>query len=182
MSYTLPMEIREVDATGRMLDGVAVPYDEVSYFTPNPDGERVRRGAFTKSAQQRLGKIFLYRGHDHAHPVGRAVSFADEPDGLHASFHIRESVLGDETIADLKDGYLPGLSVGFRPLQTRRGSAGETEIIEGQLMECSLVPMAAYDGARVLALRSAWNLDHVPQPVAFDLSPIVPGWVYRADQ
>lgn len=174
--YRLPMEIRSVDAAGRTVDGIVVPYDEISYMTPNPDGERVMRGAFTKSAEQRMAKIFLYVGHDHAHPVGRAMSFEDQGDGLRGSFHIRESTLGDQTLTDVREGYLPGLSIGFRPLQTRRGAAGETEVVEGQLMEVSLVPIAAYDGARVLAVRTAYNALRVAEPITYDLSPTMPGW------
>lgn len=179
MTYRLPMEIRGVDTDGRTVDGVVVPYDEISYLTPNPQGERVIRGAFTKSARQRGGKIFLFRGHDHGHPVGRAVDFRDEPDGLHGSFQIRESVLGDDTLADLRDGYLPGMSVGFRALQTRRGTDGAVEVVEGQLIEVSLVALSAYEGARVLALRSYYP-PTAPAQIPVDLSPVMPAWVYRS--
>lgn len=174
--FQLPMEMRESDYEARQITGVCVPYDEISYLTPNPQGERVLRGAFTKSIRQQGGKIFLFRGHDHSHPVGRSVSFSDEADGLHGTFQIRESVLGDEVLADLKEGYLPAMSIGFRALQTRRGSNGETEIVEGMLKEVSLLPMGAYDSARVLALRSASASLEIPQVV--DLSPVVPGWAY----
>jgi HK97 family phage prohead protease len=172
----LPMEIREFNDSGRTIEGICIPYDETSYLTPNPDGERVKRGAFTKSAEQRLGKIFLYVGHDHAHPIGRTTKFEDRADGLAATFHIRESVLGDQALTDVREGYLPGLSVGFRPLQARRASDGATEIVEGQLMEVSLVPIAAYDGARVLAVRTAWNATHGLAAPAYNLAPVVPGW------
>jgi HK97 family phage prohead protease len=91
---------------------------------------------------------------------------------------VRASVLGDETLADVREGYLPALSVGFKPLQTRRGRDGATEVVAGQLMEVSLVALGAYDGAHVLAVRTAYNLAHFPQPIRPDLSPTVPGWVY----
>lgn len=175
--HQLPMEVRGVDTDQRTVDGVCVPYDEVSFLTPNPRGERVLRGAFTKSTAQRADKIFLFRGHDHAHPVGRAVAFEDRPDGLYGSFQIRRSVLGDETISDLREGFLPAMSVGFRPVQVRRGKDGETEIVEGQLKEVSLLSIGAYEGARVLALREAYDVMHTPT-VDLDLSPVVPGWAY----
>lgn len=174
--FQLPMELRHTDPELRQITGVCVPYDEVSYLTPNPQGERVLRGAFTKSIQQAGGRIFLFRSHDHAHPVGRSVDFTDEPDGLHGTFQIRQTALGDETLDDLRDGYLPAMSVGFRALQTRRGKSGETEIVEGMLKEVSLLPIGAYDGARVLALRSPSASLEIPQVV--DLSPVLPGWVY----
>jgi HK97 family phage prohead protease len=175
--YRLNMELRDVNPDGRTLEGVVVPYDETSYLTPNPAGERVLRGAFAKSAKQRGGRVFLFRGHDHAHPVGRAVSFTDEPDGLHGTFTVRSSVLGDETLSDVREGYLPGMSVGFRPLQTRQGAAGETEVVEAQLMEVSLVAIGAYDGARVLALRHA-DYAYPPAVVLGNPPPVMPGWSY----
>lgn len=179
MIQRLQMELRDVDDDARTLTGVVIPYDETSYLTPSPGGERVLRGAFTKSARQRGDKVLLFRQHDHTRPVGRAVTFTDETDGLHGTFRVRESVLGDETLADLREGYLPGLSVGFRPIQTRRGNDGATEVVEGALMEVSLVSIGAYDGARVLAVRSLYNAVHAPQTIPLNLSPILPGWAYR---
>lgn len=178
MTWRLPMELRGVSEDARTVEGVVVPYDELSYLTPNPHGERVRRGAFTKSAAQRGDKVFLFRAHDHAHPVGKAVGFTDEADGLHGRFAIRSSVLGDETLDDIREGYLPGMSMGFAPLQTRRGHDGATEVVEGRLLEVSLVALGAYEGARVLALRTPWNTEHAPKPVPIDLSPTMPPWVY----
>jgi HK97 family phage prohead protease len=175
--FQLPMELRHTDHDSRQVHGVCVPYDEISYLVPNPQGERVLRGAFTKSIRQQRGKIFLFRGHDHAHPVGKAVEFTDEADGLHGTFEIRQSVLGDDTLSDLREGYLPAMSVGFRPLQTRRGPNGETEVVEGMLKEVSLLPIGAYDSARVLALRSPTASLDIPQVI--DLSPTMPGWAYR---
>jgi HK97 family phage prohead protease len=95
---------------------------------------------------------------------------------LHGSFSIRRSTLGDEVISDLREGYLPAMSVGFKPVQVRRGKDGETEVVEGQLKEVSLLPIGAYEGARVLQLRGAEGI-HVPT-VSVDLSPVVPGWAY----
>jgi HK97 family phage prohead protease len=173
----LPMEYRGQDLEARTLHGCCVPYDEISYLTPNPNGERVRRGAFAKSIRQQDGKIFLFRAHDHSRPIGKALGFTEEADGLHGTFHIRENLLGDEVMADLREGYLPAMSIGFRAIQTRRGPNGETEVVEGMLKEVSILPLGAYDGARVLALRNPHYAIQIPQVV--DLSPTVPGWAYR---
>jgi Escherichia/Staphylococcus phage prohead protease len=171
------MEVRHVATETRTLDGVCIPYSETSYLTPNPRGERVLRGAFRKSAEQRAGRVFLYRDHDHTSPVGRALVFTDLDDGLHGSFHIRESVLGDQTLADVADGYLPALSVGFRSVQTRSGKDGATEVVEAALVEVSLVSLPAYEGAQVLALRTAFNRVLIPDTLE-EPYPIVPAWSY----
>jgi hypothetical protein len=181
MTTRLPMEVRSVDVDARTVEGVCVPWDETSYLTPNPAGERMKRGAFNKSITQRGDRIFLYRDHDHSRPVGRSESFSDQDDGLHGTFRIRESVSGNDALVDLREGYLPALSIGFRPLNSRRGPDGATEITEAQLLEVSLVSLPAYDGARVLALRTAWNAWHIPASLDItenDLSPTMPGWLY----
>ena len=136
----LAMEVRSVDVAARNIVGRCVPYDEVSLSHPPPSGERVLRGAFTKSIAQRAGKIFLYRCHDHSHPTGRAVSFEEQADGLVGTFEVRASTFGDEVLAEVQDGYLPGLSCGFRPLQIRRAKDGVREVVEGALMEVPWSP------------------------------------------
>ena len=149
------MEIRSVDMDERTITGVCAPYDEISYLTPDPSGERIIRGAFTKSLRQRHDKIFLFRGHDHGRAVARSTSFADDESGLVGVFHARPSAIGDEALEETRDGYLPGLSVGFRNVQLRRGDDGAREVVEAALIEVSLVTIPAYDGARVLAVRHA---------------------------
>ena len=177
MTLTLAMEVRSVDAEARTIIGRCMPYNETSYLTPRLfSGERVIRGAFSKSISERAGKVFLYREHDHAHAIGRSTEWQEEADGLLGSFHIRPAPLGDEVLAELRDGYLPGMSCGFRPIKTRRGKDGVTEVTEAALLEVSLVSIPAYDGAEVLALRHKADVAAImatfgPRP-DIDLSPI----------
>ena len=91
-------------------------------------------------------------------------------------FHARPSVAGDEALEEARDGYLPGMSVGFVPVQHRRGRDGVREIVEARLLEVSLVPIPAYEGARVLAVReAAAGVEFAPLDV--DLAPILPAWI-----
>ncbi|HSS09732.1 MAG TPA: HK97 family phage prohead protease [Acidimicrobiales bacterium] len=175
----LTMEIRSVNVDARTVVGCCVPYDETSYLTPDPVGERVLRGAFAKSIKERAGRIFLYRNHDHDHAVGHAVGFDDRPDGLIGTFGIRAHPLGDDVLAELREGYLPAMSVGFRTIKARRADDGVNEIVEGALMEVSLLSLPAYAGAEVLEVRRA-DIDEImagfgPRP-DLDLSPIPTVW------
>jgi HK97 family phage prohead protease len=138
---------------GRTVEGVCVPYNETSYLTQNPAGELVRPGAFAGALGK--GDVFLFRGHDHRHPIGRAVSFTDTPAGLVGTFVVREGELGDEVLRDIAEGYLPAMSVGFQPIEMHRGPGGETVITRARLREVSLLPIGAYEGAKVLQLRAA---------------------------
>lgn len=173
----LTMEIRNVNVDERTITGVCAPYDEVSYLVPDPSGERIRRGAFAKSLRQRHDRILLFRGHDHSRAVARSRTFDDAEHGLVGIFHARPSVLGDEALEEARDGYLPGMSVGFRPLQTRRGDDGVREIVEAALLEVSLVTIPAYEGAAVLAVRGRAEESLAFAPIVLeDGPPTLPWW------
>jgi hypothetical protein len=169
------MEIRSVDIDERTITGVCAPYDEVSYLVPDPAGERIMRGAFSKSLRQRADRVLLFRGHDHSRAVARSRSFDDNDAGLVGVFHARPSSLGDEALEEARDGYLPGMSVGFRTLQARRGDDGVREVVEAALLEVSLVTIPAYEGAAVLAVRGAEAFTFAPI-VLEDGPPGMPWW------
>ncbi len=77
-----PMSVTTVDTPGRIVDLLAVPYNEMSFMTPNPAGERVVLGAFAAACRDPK-KVLLFRGHDHQHPIGRAIALWEADDGLH---------------------------------------------------------------------------------------------------
>jgi len=141
-----------VNAPGRIVDVLAVPYGELSMLTGHPAGERVQFGAFA-AACQHPEKVLLFRGHDHAHPLGRAIALWEEPDGLHGTFMVRPTLAGDELLADVLDGYVLAASIGFRATTVGRGREGELIVLEADLREVSLLSIGAYDGAKVLAVR-----------------------------
>ena len=89
MSDYLAMELRAVSMDERTITGVVAPYDEVSYLVPDPKGERVIRGAFKKSILQRPTKIPLCRNHEHGRAIGMSREWADGPEGLTGTFHVR---------------------------------------------------------------------------------------------
>jgi hypothetical protein len=171
------MEIRNVNMDERTITGVCAPYDEISYLVPDPNGERIMRGAFNKSLRQRSDKVLLFRGHDHNRAVARSRAFSDNDAGLVGIFHARPSLIGDEALEEARDGYLPGMSVGFRPLQERRAADGAREIVEAALLEVSLVTIPAYEGAAVLAVRGRAEESLAFAPVVLDDGPpLMPWW------
>ena len=176
----LAMEIRTVDPEERTLVGVVAPYDEVSYLVPDPGGERIMRGAFAKSIRQRADKIPLHDNHGTVRRLGLSRTFDDGTDGLVGLFGINEGPRGDEALEELRHGYFGGLSVGFQPLVVTRGDDGVREIREAKLMEVSLVGMPAYEGAGIVAVRNAQDLDDLlapfRNPPAVNLEPIRPLW------
>jgi len=179
----LGMELREVNEPQRLIIGVVAPYDEVSYLTPDPNGERMRRGCFAKTLGQRREKIPLLRRHDQALKLGRSRDWRDDAAGLFGEFVVNPGDAGDALLADCRDGYLDGLSAGWLPLGRTRGRDGVSEITEAKLIEVSAVAVPAYEGAALLAVRSAQDLDAMLAPFlappAVNLEPIPP-LVYRS--
>ena len=176
---TLTMELRAADVDARTIDGIVAPYDAVSYLVPNPGGERIMRGAFAKSIRQRSARVPLFRHHDHSRAVGLSSAWDDGSSGLAASFAVRSGTVGDEILEEARDGYLSGLSVGFKELIGSRGKDGVHEVREAQLVEVSLTAVPAYAEATVTAVRSA-SVEDIramfgPAPVV-NLSPLPPLW------
>ena len=155
----LPMEIRSVDTVERLMTGIVAPYDEVSYLAGDPAGERIIRGAFARSIQQRGNKIPLHDNHSTGRRLGISRRFDDGASGLVGTFAINEGDRGDEFMKELKQGYFGGLSIGFQALVVTRGDDGVREVREAKLVEVSAVGMPAYSGAELVAVRRAQMLE-----------------------
>lgn len=174
--HVLAMELRDVRTTERLVVGVVMPYNEVSYLTPDPMGERVLRGCFARSIAARGGKVPLVRGHDHAgRRYGVSQSFAEQPDGLVGTFRVNDGEPGDVLLEDCRNGYLPAMSCGFQPVRTQRGADGVREVVEAKLVEVSMVGVPAYEGAAMLAVRAAQPIvPAFPPRPDVNLEPIAP--------
>lgn len=176
-AWPIDLELRSVDVEGRTVEGIVVPYDETTFLTDNPAGERFARGSLDRTVRDRGRRVKLYRSHDHSHAVGVPLGFdAAHKRGLWASYRIAQTPAGDEVLAEIREGVLDSFSIGFRPLQFRNGRDGSREVTEAALHEVSIAPMGAYDGARVLALRTPTDapalLPPMPQ-VNFDPLPML---------
>jgi uncharacterized protein len=150
----LMMELRAVDEGGRTVVGVVAPYDEVTYIGPERDGEKIRRGAFKRSLGQRK-RVPLLRNHDTDRTLGWSKAFVENEAGLEGTFVVNDGGPGDDLLDELRQGYLTGMSIGFRPIKSVRGDAGVREIVEAALIEVSMVGIPAYQGATMLSVRSA---------------------------
>jgi len=149
------LELRVADPSERIVEGLVVPWNETSFLTPDPKGERFMAGSLTRSIGERGDRIKLFHAHDHGRAVGRALAWKPDHElGCWAQFRIAATPPGDDVLAEVGEGMLDAFSVGFRPVRTRRGGDGAREIVEAALHEVSIAPIGAYDGARVLAVRT----------------------------
>lgn len=164
---------------GRTLEGIVVPYGETTYATADPHGEAFQRGAFTRTiaaAQDRPVKLF--RNHDHSRAIGLATGWdPDHRKGLWGRFTLRDHPETEDVMAEVREGLLDSFSIGFRPVRTERSPSGVRVITEAALAEVSLLALAAYSGARVLATRGPGSVvpELPPMPVV-DLTPVVMPW------
>src|SRR5262245_11857399 len=107
MTSTLPMELRTVNVEAREIIGQVSVWNETTYLGPDPRGERLLRGCFRKSIQERGTRIPLCKNHDHTKGYGFSKSWQDDATALVGVFGVRENDEGDALLADARDGYLP---------------------------------------------------------------------------
>lgn len=180
---TFAVELRVPDTSERIVEGVVVPWNETSFLTPDPRGERFRPGSLTRTIKERGERVKLYRNHDHGTAIGKALAWKSTHEGgLWGQFRIAATPAGDDVLLELREGMLDAFSVGFRPVREARGGDGAREIVEAHLHEVSLCPIGAYDGARVLAMRSpSSSTSTLPPMPEVNLAPLVLPSRWRSD-
>lgn len=155
-----PIEYRsattlEVRHAQRMIDMIAVPYDEST--------EVLRRGRWvTESFDPQAftgvdGDVTVNRGHDLEQPLGRVTSFhPKDPRGLRVELRVARTRDGDDVL-ELADEGLLSPSVGFAALpggEQWTVDRRAVRITRAKLFHIGLTGDPAYKGAKVLAVRS----------------------------
>lgn len=159
----------EVDFGRREIDVLAVPYNTATdvFDDGRAYSETIAPGAFGGVAA-RAHRIKVLRDHHPHRAVGVCSSLdADQSDGLHATLHISPTALGDETLALASDRVLD-VSVGFSSQGGDRWNQDRTAVVRTnlRLWELSLVPLPAYENARVLAVRQMHDFPIEAEPVS----------------
>jgi uncharacterized protein len=154
----------EVRGDGRTVQGLAVPFDQETRIADAGGSfvEVFRRGAFARTIRERgPQRVKLLAMHDARRlPLGRATVLREDPGGLYLEARVSQTQAGNEALELLRDGALDAFSVGFSiPTGGERWSQRRThrEIVEARLHEVSLVHEGAYEGAKVLAVRQAYD-------------------------
>lgn len=146
------------DAEGRTLTVRVVPYGTIGNPTPRTY-ERVARGAFTKTAQERAEQIPLTLGHmsTGGPQIGISRGFQDRSDGLYGNFIISDTSAGRDALALLHDRALHSVSMGFQPHRTGTFTHERkqgVEIKEASLHHLALLGVQpAYKDAVPISLR-----------------------------
>jgi len=152
------MEVRFAE---RMIDVVAVPYDEPTRVMHHGRmiDETIVRGAF-EGLQMRARDFKVNRAHDRERPIGWVHKFKPRDErGLVAEIGpIRSTRDGDDALELAADGLL-GASIGFAVLSSTDEQWSvdrrSRRVTRAWLDHIALTGEPAYPGAKVLAVRSA---------------------------
>lgn len=159
-----PLEFRRapdlnVRYADRIIELVAVPYDSETAVMHQGRMvvESIAAGSFD-GVERRANRVKVNRDHDITRTCGRAVAlYPSRTEGLVAELKIGRSPLGDETLEYAADGILDA-SVGFAPFPGHEhwlDNRSRRRITRAFLGHIAMVPDPAYQGAQVLAVRSA---------------------------
>lgn len=126
-----------------MSDGPPVRFAGYAAIFDAPDhgGDVIRRGAFA-GASPTVPLLRQHRGP----PVGEIESMSEDARGLRVIARVNDA----ETARLVAAGALDGLSIGFRPIETRGGA--HRELMRLDLVEVSLVAQPMHRLARVHAV------------------------------
>lgn len=163
----LQLRDAEVSASGRWLEGRAVPYGEwanIGWFV-----EQMALGVFERSIAEAAKGLPLLLWHDNrTWPVGVSEQWTESAAGLDGVWKLDGSTEA-ERAADLADkGMLTWMSVGFVPIRSEwefvdwedwdpdLGPEHMDKVtrLEGRLLEVSLTPTPAFAGAQVSLVRT----------------------------
>lgn len=169
------VELRVPNMDKRIIEGIIVPWNEVSYLTPDPKGERFLPGSLDRTIEDRGHLVKLFRIHDQSKAYARPIRWdSHHADGLFGEFQVGRGAACDAFLDEVADGLLDAFSLGFQAKKEQRGADGVREVVEARMYEASLAPIGAYDGARVTALRapSLPARIEVPEMPTVNLEPL----------
>lgn len=145
----------EVTDDGQLVRGVGVPYGETITIW----GQRERLEAGSIEAE---GALLFYR---HAEPIGVVIEASDDATGWHPTGRFSNTRAAQDARELARDGALPGMSIGFDPLEWRMEREGDDDVIvytRVRVREVSLVPFPAYPSATVTEVREDTNRKKEP--------------------
>lgn len=138
------------DTEAREVEGIAVPWDDPCELWPGLT-ESFARGA----CEARAGGVLLFDRH--ATPIGTITRHEDGEDGWEVTGKVSRTSAGDDALTLARDGVYARMSVGFRFIEWTEDNDAEgnvhVTVTRAEVMEVSLVPFPAYEGAVLTDVR-----------------------------
>jgi phage head maturation protease len=132
--------VLDVDRAARTIAGLVVPYGRTARF-----GRRDFRFAPGWASH---GRVYLLHDHDHAQRLGRAVTLAETPDGLHALFQLCTGPIADRALLLAAAGAIgpsPGVDYSAGTVVSDPEFPGARLVVAAWLTEVSLTADTAFD-------------------------------------
>ncbi len=163
---TAPMEgvelrsstITEVDTKQRLIDLIAVPWEEEGevFWRGESWREVFVRGAFD-GIEGHAGRVPVNHEHVRGKTIGKVVKFTNADAGLLATVKVGKTPLGDDML-NLAEEDMVSASVGFRlakpsDVQVHRSSRLR-RVMKAFVDHLAMTEAPVYEGARVLAVRA----------------------------
>lgn len=147
-------EFRSARVTRAAADGRTIEARAVAYNVLDMYRTRFVPGCFAESLKERLPALCW--AHQGSEVVGRITAAREGADGLYVTMRLSDPEAvprAKQAAAQVRDGDITDVSVGFNRMQERTADDGVTEIVKGELLEVSLVYAGAVPGASVLSIR-----------------------------
>jgi hypothetical protein len=139
----------------RVIDARLLRWADIAHTSAGP--ERFARGAFrgTDPASVTLEAIGPHGAEPGVRLAGRGIACSEEDDGPHLSVRVSRTGAGDELLELVRDGVYRNVSLVAEPVSARVAADGVLERTRVNLVRLGVVERGAYQGANVLAVRSA---------------------------
>lgn len=156
-SKTVSLKVEDVDSNSRKVVGYLSAFDKL-----DADNDIIRKGAFTKSLQERgvestsNRKIAHLRNHDWEHQIGKFTELYEDNYGLKFVSQLGRSTKGNDAFLDYQDGILIEHSIGFNYIADKIKEVEDNvngkyyEVTEVKLWEGSGVTFGANEFTPVL--------------------------------
>jgi HK97 family phage prohead protease len=153
--------IRDFDEGSRKVAMYLSKFDII-----DSDTDIIRKGAFTKSIQERgpgsnsNRKIAFLRYHNWEKPIGKFLELNEDETGLFAVAQLSQSSDGTDAMADYKDGIIREHSIGFQYIQDKikfidMGDSSYFDVTEVKLYEGSAVLFGANEFTNTVQVSKA---------------------------
>lgn len=153
---TFDVELRAV-TEGRTIEGLAAPFNSPAEIRDayGSYSETILPGAFTRTIQERAGKIKLLASHDRqSFPLGNIPRLYEDDLGLRMEAQVANTTAGNDALTLIREGVATGLSIGFNVVRQEWDEDYTARTIsEIRLAEISLVAEPAYAAAGVTGVR-----------------------------
>lgn len=147
MKLNFEFKAENVDANARTIEGYAATWDRDNH------DDIIKRGAFTKTIQERLPKGMIKMLWQHNNPIGLPLEMREDERGLWVKARVSDTTLGNDALVLMRDGVINQMSIGFSVIKSNVGTDGVRVITEAKLYEFSPVTFPANDNAEILAVK-----------------------------